>query len=98
MLAVGVVAILAGAIAAARSTGHQQLHFGAEVLPRAADLERPIALNAECSGRIKTRCENAELQRVQRQRCSLAVRFDVLARELDPVWTLAQADFYGFGF
>src|SRR5215217_870264 len=26
------------------------------------------------------------------------MRFDVLARELDPMWTLAQSDFHCFGF
>src|SRR5215510_13919352 len=26
------------------------------------------------------------------------MRLDVLARELDPVWTLAQSDFHRFGF
>src|SRR5215213_1414262 len=98
MCAVSVVAILAGAVTAAWSTGDQQLDFGAEISPRAGQLGPAIALDCERAGSIETSCKNAKLQWSRRQRCSFAMRFDVLARELNPVWTLAQADFHGFSF
>src|ERR1700755_301930 len=98
MLAVSLVTILAGTTAAFWSTGDQKFNLRAGALPGAILFGQAAAIECERAGRIETRGENAERQWMGRQRCFRLMCFDVLARELEPVWTLAQPDFYGFSF
>ena len=51
------------AVAAAWSTGDQELDFGAEVLPRTGEFGPALAFNRECARWIETSSKDAKLQR-----------------------------------
>ncbi len=66
VLAVSFVAILAWAIAAARSAGHQELNIGAEVFIGTVDLGPAGAFECERARGIETSCKNSKVQRLWR--------------------------------